>query len=49
VVASARIASAATTPPFPTTKPIRRKRISPSIVRMFGVKTPPKVVSFPDL
>jgi len=46
-VASARMARAPWSPPLPTTKPVRRNRIRPRIVRMLGVKTPPKVPSEP--
>ena len=43
VLASSRMAMAWTTPPVPTTKPALMKRITPRMVRMLGVKTPPKV------
>ena len=45
LLASSRISSACKMPAWPTTKPARINMMTPKMVRIEGVKTPPKVPS----
>ncbi len=46
---TAMMPSATYRPPLPTTHGRRRYMMTPRIVRMLGVKTPPNVPNFPSL